>query len=81
MNLSNIKSEVETNKAHIKPGMTIWYIDAANTERFTVAGVTESELTIVDSDENEDTRNFSSLQFGWQLSNADREMIELLTPA
>lgn len=81
MNLSNIYSKLHPYRNDIKPGMTVYYTDMANNEKFEVLESDGVELTVKSDDTGDiETMSYENLQYGWELSRKDQEFIEAIRP-
>ena len=72
------KSEVTENKEFVKVGMTLFFTDPCQCERFEVMAVNEKSMTVRDATGEEFEKDFDGLQIGWSFTSKDLEFIELI---
>jgi len=61
----DLKSEVEERSSEVKPGMKLYYTDAANFQKWKVLEVFDSGFTAISGNEEKDFF-FNELQHGWK---------------
>lgn len=67
MKINTIASEVEINKSNVLIGDNLYYVDACNSQKWTVTELFDGGFMANDGKVTNDF-SFDELQYGWELS-------------
>lgn len=69
------KSEVEANSQYVKEGDELAFYGEGWAEYYDVIAVDETGMTVIDSQGEEFTHTFKSLQVGWEFMDSPKEPV------